>query len=79
MLICRVKEVIAGLSELEGATDYTRSEFDLLGGAARFDLLIACTRVGNLLAPLDRVDVPGIQKHLADMNERKSLKVMVRP
>jgi hypothetical protein len=74
-----VKEVIEGLPEPEGATDYTRVEFGVLGGGARFELLIGSTRLGNLMAPPDRVDVPGIQKHLADMHERKSLKVMVRP
>jgi len=37
---------------------------DLLGGGAGLELLIGCTRLGNLLALLDREEVPEIQKHL---------------
>jgi hypothetical protein len=36
----------------------------LLGGGARLELLIGYTRLGNLLALLDREEVPEIQKHL---------------
>jgi hypothetical protein len=38
--------------------------FDLLGGGAGLELLIGYTRLGNLLALLDREEVPEIQKHL---------------
>jgi hypothetical protein len=38
--------------------------FDLLGGGAGLELLIGCTRLGNLLAMLDREEVPEIHKHL---------------
>jgi hypothetical protein len=34
------------------------------GGGAGLELLIGCTRFGNLLVPLDREEVPEIQKHL---------------
>jgi len=37
---------------------------DLLGGGAGLELLVGCTRLGNLLAMLDREEVPEIQKHL---------------
>jgi hypothetical protein len=37
---------------------------DLLGGGAGLELLIGYTRLGNLLALLDREEVPEIQKHL---------------
>jgi hypothetical protein len=37
---------------------------DLLGGGAGLELLIGYTRVGNLLALLDREEVPEIHKHL---------------
>jgi hypothetical protein len=37
---------------------------DLLGGGAGLELLIGHTRLGNLLALLDREEVPEIQKHL---------------
>jgi hypothetical protein len=37
---------------------------DLLGGGAGLELLIGYTRLGNLLALLDRQEVPEIQKHL---------------
>jgi hypothetical protein len=38
--------------------------FDLLGGGAGLELLIGYTRLGNLLALLDREEVPEVQKHL---------------
>jgi hypothetical protein len=38
--------------------------FDLLGGGAGLELLIGYTRLGNLLALLDREEVLEIQKHL---------------
>jgi hypothetical protein len=38
--------------------------FDLLGGGAGLELLIGYTRLGNLLALLDREEVPEIDKHL---------------
>ena len=38
---------------------------DLLGGGAGLELLIGYTRLGNLLALLDREEVPDIQKYLA--------------
>jgi hypothetical protein len=40
---------------------------DLLGGGggAGLELLIGCTQLGNLLALLDREEVPEVQKHLA--------------
>jgi hypothetical protein len=37
---------------------------DLLGGGAGLELLIGYTRLGNLLALLDREVVPEAQKHL---------------
>jgi|SRR5580704_7824967 hypothetical protein len=37
---------------------------DLLGGGAGLELLIGYTRLGNLLALLDREEVPEIHKHL---------------
>ena len=37
---------------------------DLLGGGAGLELLIGYTRLGNLLALLDREEVPEVQKHL---------------
>lgn len=37
---------------------------DLLGGGAGLELLIGYTRLGNLLAMLDREEVPEVQKHL---------------
>jgi hypothetical protein len=37
---------------------------DLLGGGAGLELLIGFARLGNLLALLDREEVPEIQKHL---------------
>jgi hypothetical protein len=37
--------------------------FDLLGGGAGTELLIGYTRLGNLLALLDRQEIPEIQKH----------------
>jgi hypothetical protein len=37
---------------------------DLLGGGAGLELLIGCTRLGNLLALLDLEEVSEIQKHL---------------
>jgi hypothetical protein len=37
---------------------------DLLGCGAGLELLIGYTRLGNLLALLDREEVPEIQKHL---------------
>ena len=40
--------------------------WDLIGGGggAGLEFLISYTRLGNLLALLDREDVPGIYKHL---------------
>jgi hypothetical protein len=38
--------------------------FDLLGGGAGLELLIGYTRLGNLLALLDREEVPEIHKHV---------------
>jgi hypothetical protein len=38
--------------------------FDLPGGGAGLELLIGYTRLGNLLALLDREEVPETQKHL---------------
>ena len=37
---------------------------DLLGGGAGLELLIGHARLGNLLALLDREEIPEIQKHL---------------
>lgn len=37
---------------------------DLLGGGGGLELLIGYTRLGNLLALLDREEVPEIQRHL---------------
>jgi hypothetical protein len=34
------------------------------GGGAGLELLIGCTRLGNLLALLDREEVPEVHKHL---------------
>jgi hypothetical protein len=39
-------------------------ECDLLGGGAGLELLIGYTRLGNLLALLDREQVSEIKKHL---------------
>jgi hypothetical protein len=45
---------------------------DLLGagGGAGLELLIGYTRLGNLLALLDREEVPEIQKHLVWVGQR---------
>jgi hypothetical protein len=43
---------------------------DLLGGGAGLELLIGFTRLGNLLALLDREAVPEIQKHLVWVGRR---------
>jgi hypothetical protein len=40
-----------------------------MGGAAGLELLIGNTPVGNLLALLDREEVPEIQKHLMWMGK----------
>jgi hypothetical protein len=37
---------------------------DLLGGGGGFELLVGCTRLGNLLGMLDREEVKETQKHL---------------
>jgi hypothetical protein len=37
---------------------------DLLGGGSGLELLVGCTRLGNLLGMLDRQEVPEVQKHL---------------
>jgi hypothetical protein len=37
---------------------------DLLGGGTGFELLVAYTRLGNLLGLLDREEVPEVHKHL---------------
>ena len=42
---------------------------DLLGGAG-LELLIGYTRLGNLLALLDREEVPEVQKHLVWVGRR---------
>jgi hypothetical protein len=44
--------------------------FDLLGGGAGLELLIGYTRLGNLLALLDREEVPEIQKQLVWVGQR---------
>jgi hypothetical protein len=48
---------------------------DLLGagGGAGLELLIGYTRLGNLLALLDREEVPEIQKHLVWVGQRVDL------
>jgi hypothetical protein len=37
---------------------------ELLGSGAGFELLVGCTRLGNLLGLLDREELPEAQKHL---------------
>jgi hypothetical protein len=55
--------LITGATRCRGS--FRRSvSFDLLGGEAGLELLIGYTRLGNLLALLDREEVPEIQKHL---------------
>jgi hypothetical protein len=46
---------------------------DLLGGGAGLELLIGYTRLGNLLALLDREEIPEIQKHLVWVGRRADL------
>jgi hypothetical protein len=38
---------------------------ELLGGGEGYELLVGYTRLGNLLALLDREEIPEVQKHLA--------------
>jgi hypothetical protein len=46
---------------------------DLLGGGAGLELLIGCTRLGNLLALLDREEVRETQKHLLWVGRRTEM------
>lgn len=43
---------------------------DLVGGGSGFELLVGCTRLGNLLGLLDREEAPEVQKHLAWIGRR---------
>jgi hypothetical protein len=45
---------------------------DLLGGGAGLELLIGCTRLGNLLALLDREEVAETNKHLVWIGRKAS-------
>jgi len=43
---------------------------DLLGGGTGFELLVGCTRLGNLLGMLDRQEVSEVHKHLVWVGRR---------
>jgi len=43
---------------------------ELLAGASGFELLIGCTRLGNLLGLLDREEVPEVKKHVVWVGRR---------
>jgi len=43
---------------------------DLLGGGSGFELLVGCTRLGNLVGLLDREEVPEVKKHVVWVGKR---------